>query len=89
MVNRSKRAIEFELVDAQDLGTGRLEAKSVRYVPALPATLGPRESIMVEVREHNPSFFGVSWQSQGGVFVRPTGVSVERWRGGCRKFVLP
>lgn len=54
MVNRSKRAIEFELVDAQDLGTGRLEAKSVRYVPALPTTLGPRESIMVEVRELNP-----------------------------------
>lgn len=49
MVNRSKRAIEFELVDTQDLGTGRLEAKGVRYVPALPTTLGPRESIMVEV----------------------------------------
>lgn len=49
VINRSKRAIEFELVDAQDLGTGRLEAKGVRFVPALPTTLGPRESTMVEV----------------------------------------
>lgn len=51
MINRSKRAIEFELVDKQDLGTGRLEAKGVRYVPALATTLGPRESVMVEVCE--------------------------------------
>lgn len=50
VVNRSKRDIEFELVDAQDLGVGRLEGKGVRFVPALPTTLGPRERTMVEVR---------------------------------------
>ena len=51
VVNRSKRAIDFELVDTQDLGVGRLEGKGVRFVPALPTTLGPRESTMVEVSE--------------------------------------
>ena len=50
VVNRSKRAIDFELVDTQDLGVGRLEAKGVRFVPALPTALGPRESAMVEVK---------------------------------------
>ena len=49
VINRSKRTIDFELVDTQDLGVGRLEAKGVRFIPALPTTLGPRESTMVEV----------------------------------------
>lgn len=49
VVNRSKRAIEFELVDVQEIGVGKLEGKGVRFAPALPTTLAPRESIMVEV----------------------------------------
>ena len=50
VVNRSKRAIEFELVDAQDLGIGKLESKGVRFIPALPTSLAPRESTVIEVR---------------------------------------
>lgn len=50
VVNRSKRAIEFELVDSQDLGVGKLESKGVRFAPALLTTLASRESTMIEVR---------------------------------------
>lgn len=48
-MNRSKRAIEFVLVDKEELGLGRLESKGVRFSPAVPTTLESRESTMIEV----------------------------------------
>lgn len=50
LVNRSKRDIEFELADEQDLGVGRLERRGVRFFPALPTSLAPRESTTIDVR---------------------------------------
>lgn len=49
VVNRSKRSIEFELVDMEDLSVGRLAGKGVAFSPAIPTVLGSRESTMVEV----------------------------------------
>lgn len=48
-MNRSKRAIEFELVDTRDLGVGRLEGKGMRFSPTLPMVLRARESAVIEV----------------------------------------
>ncbi|CAM9387230.1 unnamed protein product, partial [Sphacelaria rigidula] len=48
-MNRSKRSIEFELMDMEDLSVGRLAGKGVTFSPAIPTVLGSRESTMIEV----------------------------------------
>merc|ERR1711988_1293232 len=50
LVNRSKRQLQFELIDPMHLGQGRLEAQDIFVAPAVPTILGPRESVLVEVR---------------------------------------
>lgn len=50
VVNRSKRPATFSLSEVQEAGKGRLEERSIRFSPAGPVTLKPRESVLVEVR---------------------------------------
>jgi len=50
VVNRSRKALVFELVDPAHLGSGKLEANDVWVNPLQPTSLQPREACVVEVR---------------------------------------
>ena len=50
LINRSARALPFELIDEEHLSAGRLEACDVRFFPRHVPALGVKEAVTLELR---------------------------------------
>ena len=50
VVNRSQRPLEFEMIDKQEMGMGRLEAVNVSVFPRGKVILGPRETGTIDLQ---------------------------------------